>query len=191
MKKTFAILLTFGLLLVSFCGCERIKTDIMPTESQTTAQIEQNFQQASERPIYTTPESLAERLIREIDTQFEADSKLLEYSSTAGQCDLWYKYEQKWRQIADTYYNKIAEYDGIVPPSDIYYTSEDLHTFISDMKANWEVYKQKQCDSYTKTLQAIYAGGSIVGPLSASYACEMQKQWALELVKIYQQLPVG
>ncbi len=199
MKKLVAVFLLFSVLLPLFCGCENVKTIDTPTESllptetqqdsQPATQVQQETQQtAHDRSLIYIPDSMVEKITLEMDEAYAADSKLPEYASTAGQCELWDKYTDKWQQIADEYYDKIMAYEGIDPPSDIFYTSEDLHTFVTAMKTNWEQYSQQQYDQYCKTLLTIYQGGSIVGPLSASYQCKLQKQWALELVGICQQL---
>lgn len=80
------------------------------------------------------------------------------------------------------------EYNGIIQGSDDYYSSDDLHTFVSNMKTSWEQYNQTQCENYFKVLETIYAGGTIVRPIFADYKLNLQKEWALRLVIIYDQL---
>ena len=94
----------------------------------------------------------------------------------------------KWKEIADEYYDKIMKYDEDIQLDDHYYSSDDLHTFVSNMKTSWEKYNKEQCENYVKALEAIYQGGSIIGPIAASYECEMQKEWALQLVRLYSHL---
>ena len=48
------------------------------------------------------------------------------------------KYTKKWKQVADEYYDKITKYEGIAQLDENYYSSDDLHTFVSNMKINWE-----------------------------------------------------
>jgi len=136
----------------------------------------------------TVSESLADKLAREIDSAYAKELELPEASSTIGMIEAANKYTDKWKQVADEYYNIIMAYDGITQPSEAYYSSDDLHTFVSNMKTSWEQYNQVQCENYLKTLQTIYGGGTIVGPIMADYKYDMQKEWALRLVKIYQQL---
>ena len=132
--------------------------------------------------------SLAEKLVDEIEEAYEADSLRDEYASTVGMCELHNKYTKKWKEIADEYYDKIMAYDEDIQLSDAYYSTDDLHTFVSNMKTSWEKYNKEQCENYAKVLQTIYQGGSIIGPLAASYECEMQKEWALQLVRLYSHL---
>ncbi|MBE6798051.1 MAG: hypothetical protein E7531_06960 [Ruminococcaceae bacterium] len=80
------------------------------------------------------------------------------------------------------------KYDGITQLDENYYSSDDLHTFVSNMKKSWESYNKEQCDNYGKTLSAIYGGGTIIGPLLADFEYNMQKDWALRLVNIYEKL---
>ena len=201
MKKLVAIFLLFGVLLALFCGCENVKTVDTPTESllptetqqdsQPATQVQQETQQtAHDRSLIYIPDSMVEKITLEMDEAFVADSKLPEYSSTYGMCVLYDKYAEKWKQIADEYYNKIMAFDGILQLSDIYYSSEDLHIFVTNMKTNWEAYNQVQCENYLKTLKAIYGPGTIVGPLSSDYKCNQYKEWALQLVSIAQQLHI-
>ena len=132
-----------------------------------------------------------ERLICEIDGAKKEEALYNgEYSTTVGMVDLANKYKKLWEEKADEYYGKLMEYEGIVQPSDIYYSSDDLHTFIFDMKNTWETYSKEQRENYLKVLQAIYGPGTIVGPLIAEYEYDMQMEWTLELVEICEQLGI-
>lgn len=133
-------------------------------------------------------ETLSERLVREIDSTYREEQKSPEDGSTIGMVELSNKYAQKWKQVADEYYDKIMKYDGITQLDENYYSSDDLHTFVSNMKKSWESYNKEQCDNYGKTLSAIYGGGTIIGPLLADFEYNMQKDWALRLVNIYEKL---
>ena len=182
--KRIIVLFCVVLMLVSILfGCQ--KADVANDDSNlstSTSSADQDVQKN------TVEESLTEKLIREIDGAYAEESKLPESSTTAGMVELSDKYTEKWKQIADEYYNKIMEYDGIITPNEIYYSSDDLHTYVSNMTTNWEQYHRVQCENYVKTLQTIYADGTIVGPIFADYKYEMQKEWALQIVGIYEQL---
>lgn len=180
MKKNSVCLLLIAVLILSFVGCGRNNSNIVNENSSPAVSDVESF---------NAEQSLSEKLINEIDGAYSEDAKLPEYSATVGMIELANKYTEKWEQVADKYYNKIMEYDGIIKLSDDYYSSDDLHTFVLNMKTNWEQYNQVQCDNYMKTLRTIYASGTIVGPLYADYEYEMQKEWALQLVDIYEQLP--
>ena len=137
---------------------------------------------------YDALESLSARLVFEIDSSYQEESKLPEYSTTSGMVELADKYAEKWKQVADEYYNKIMNYDGLEDFKNVKSASDILHARVLEMKANWEEYYQDQCSDYVETLKVIYSGGTIISPLFAHYKCEMQKDWALELVGIYEQL---
>ena len=177
MKKIIT-LLSILLICVAFCGCEK------ETGSE---------QAVSSVPPITTGESkviesLSEKLISEIDGAYQKDARLPEYSTTAGMVELADKYTDKWKQVAEEYYAKIMEYKGDVQLSVTDYSPEDFHTFVSNMKTNWEEYSQKQCENYLKTQRYIYDSGTIVGPIMAHYKYELQKDWALEIVGLCEHL---
>lgn len=126
------------------------------------------------------------RLTKEID---EARSVELETAiSTADMVYVNQKYADMWQDVANKYYEKIVNYNGIIQPSDNYYTSDDLHTFVSNMKNNWEQYYKIESENYLKTLQTIYQGGTVTGTIISGYHYNMQKEWALRVVDIYEQL---
>lgn len=131
--------------------------------------------------------SLSERLDIEIDSAYVLEQSYPENQSTAGMVDLSAKYAAKWAQVAEEYYQKIMEFE-LAEPNETYGTSEDLHTYVTNMKTEWEAYYAAQCENYEKTLVAIYGGGTIVHPIIASYKYNMQREWALRLVTIYEQL---
>ena len=136
---------------------------------------------------YPIPETLTEKLLREIENEYNREIFYCD-SSNAAMVVIADKYTKKWQEVADEYYNKLMEYDGIVQMAETcIYSSDDFHKFIKNMKTSWEKYHAEQCENYGKALYAIYAG-SIVGPIFADYKYDAQKDWALRLVSIYEQL---
>ena len=135
----------------------------------------------------TQTESLSEKLIREIDGAYDEEMKSPEDSSTAGMCAISEKYTKKWQAVADEYYNKLMQCDIKKTNETSYYTTQEFHTFIKNMKTSWEKDHAIQCENYKKTLYAIY-GGTIVNTLYADYVYNEQMEWALKLVGIYEQL---
>lgn len=131
--------------------------------------------------------SLYEQLDIEIDNAYELEQSDPENQSTAGMVALSEKYAAKWAQVAEEYYQKIMAHE-LDEPNETYGTSEDLHTYVTNMKTAWETYYSAQCENYQKTLVAIYAGGTIVHPIIADYKYDMQREWALRLVTVYEWL---
>lgn len=132
-------------------------------------------------------ETLSEKLTREIDGAYDEEMKSPEDSSTAGMCAISEKYTKKWQAVADEYYNKLMQCDIKKTNETSYYTTQEFHTFIKNMKTSWEKDHAIQCENYKKTLYAIY-GGTIVNTLYADYVYNEQMEWALKLVGIYEQL---
>jgi len=130
-------------------------------------------------------ESMADKITRELEEEYNKDSMLEEYQSTVGMIELSEKYTEKWKQIADEYYNKLLEIDNIEPMNEYYYTADEMHTFVTNMKTNWEEYNKIQCENYSKAIRAAYNGGTLAGPVAANYALERQKEWAIQLINLY------
>lgn len=183
MKKIMYFVVSLLIFVSLLCGCHKANIHNEDTNTSTgTSSADQAVQ------TNTVDESLAEKLIREIDGAYAEESKLYESSTTVGMIELADKYAERWKQVADEYYDIIMNYDGIVQLDDNHYSADDLHSFVSNMKTNWEEYNQEQCANYVKILQTIYGSGTVVGPSFAVYKYEMQKEWALQIVGIYEQL---
>ena len=173
MKKIVIFLM--AVLMLGLCGCQKQQED---ADSQTT----QSTQSTEKQPVDVARETLTQKLIREIEGAYIKDQEKPEFGTTAGMSELSYQYAEKWEQVADKYYNKLMAHHWEDPPNDIFYTSDEMHGFLSDMKENWEKYYQVQTDNYQKVLVSFYTTGTIVGPLMAAYEYEMKKDWALQVV---------
>lgn len=197
MKKLSCVLLVLVLMFSLFaCGGDKTETTGVSTETTTQRESVTEYSESlteivtetiSENTVY---ESLSERLIREIDGEYKEKQELPENCTTIGMVKLADEYCEKWEQVADEYYNKLMEYEGIIQFSDAHYTSEDLHTFVFDLKSNWEQYRDEDYESYMKILQTISGGGTAVGPLFADYRYNMEMEWALKLIEICQHLRI-
>lgn len=133
---------------------------------------------------YESPKSTGEQLIEEIDGAYEAALKNPEDGSTGGMVDVAATYRDQWKQVADQYYDKIVTYAD----AESVWALDDLHRSVADLKTNWEQSSQKQIKNYGDALYAIY-GGSLVSVMVADYEYDLYKEWALELVAIYENIP--
>lgn len=129
--------------------------------------------------------SLSEALLQMIDGAYYEESKLPENCTTIGMQELAKKYTKKWEEIAEEYYDKIMKCEET---DETFYTTEEFHNSVANMKTSWEKYYKEQCESHAVVLRATYGPGTIVGPLAASYKYKLQKEWAIKLVEIYEQL---
>ena len=185
MKRIFAVLLCYAVFALSLCACnnadtENKKSSEAPTSSTSSLENETVENQAKE--------SLSEKLIREIDAAYIEAQKEPENGTTIGMIELADEYTAKWKQVSDEYYDKIMKYTGAARLDGKQYSADELHTFVSDMKTNREAEDKVNSENCYKELQNTYGGGSAIGPIFANYKYEMQKEWALKLVEIYQQL---
>ncbi len=173
--------------MFSFFACSGDTTETTGVFTESTTQTgfaPENSEPLTDNVTETIPEntvyeSLSKRLIREIDGEYKEKQELPENCTTIGMV-----------QLADEYYNKLMEYEGIIQFSDTYYSSADLHTFVSNLKNNWEQYRDEDYESYMKILQTICGSGTAVGPLFAGYRYNMEMEWALKLVGICQHLRI-
>lgn len=82
-------------------------------------------------------------------------------------------YNQKWQEISDKYYNELIKVEKLKP-------------YIIQLKKDWEVYYNSQIENYRKIYGTIYEGGSLTGIVFDSRERELQKEWAMQLVDIYE-----
>lgn len=197
MKKLGCVLLVLVLMFSLFaCGGDTTETTGICAESTTqTESVTEYSESLTEKVTDTVSENtvyelLSERLIREIDGEYKEKQELPENCTTLGMLQLTDEYCEKWELVADEYYNKLMEYEGVIQFSDTHYSSEDLHTFVFDLRSNWEQYRDEDYESYMKILQTICGGGTAVGPLFADYRYNMEMEWALKLVGICQRLRI-
>ncbi len=132
-------------------------------------------------------DDLSESLIREIEDAYKAEA-LTGDNSTIGMVERAAKYTNMWQQVSNEYYNKLINYENIEKYGEIGHTADEFHSYIKNMKTSWEKYYAEQCENYREVLFTIYGAGTITKPIFADYQYEMQKDWALRLVEIYEQL---
>ena len=173
MKKLALLCLILISVLLCFSACK--KTDIIRDGTLLEYESEDNG-----------IISLYEKLSEEIDDAFV--SEYANAQSNVDQINVCNEYTDKWKSIADKYYNEIMNYNDIIPPSDNYYGSDDLHTFITNLKTNWESYYKTEIENYTQIYVTIFNGGTLTPIVVANHEYELYKEWALELVSLYESL---
>ena len=58
------------------------------------------------------------------------------------------------------------------------------------MKANFNRYSKQEKEDYHNLLSSIHGGGTIVGPDTAKYNYETEKQWALKILSIAERMNI-
>lgn len=137
-------------------------------DDKTTPQDTQNQQDYTDSQDEYKDEYVI--LIENIETEY--DEALNNALSTADMCDVHIEYAHKWKEIADEYYNKLIEDEGLKP-------------YIIELKSDWEVYYNSQIENYRNIYSEIFEGGSLTGVLFDSLKCDLQKDWAMQLINIY------
>ena len=173
MKNIIRCMILAVIVMLVFCGCDK-------TETKTDAGAGNMTPASNQTGVPVIEESLSEKLTRELDGAYSEEEKLPENSTNGGIVALADRYAEKWQQVAQEHYDKLMEQP-----------SYDLHTYVANMKENWEQYYAVQCENYHKTLEILYSGGTMAAPIFAIYKKDMQREWALQLVDIYQQMNQG
>lgn len=175
MKKFIAAIL---LLILLLSGC--VATGLGET---TTAPTPTNSETATEKNNYKNNEiTLTEKYLAEIDKEYKIRLENDELSNyEIGEVSQ--EYAKKWCLIADDYYNKILE-----KPDEYLYDKGLLKSSIIKMKENWDNYSKQEKNDYNNLLIAIHGGGTIVGPETAKYDYELEKQWALKILEIAERM---
>lgn len=177
MKKYIATILLLSILLFSGCmaaDSNETTTDSVSTTTETTTQKLNEYERIS----------LTEKYLKEIDEEYKYRLENDELSNfEVG--ELSREYAEKWRIVADDYYNKILE-----KPDEYLYDKGLLKSSIISMKKNWDNYSKQEKTDYNNLLIAIHGGGTIVGPDTAKYEYELEKQWALKILAIAERLHI-
>lgn len=189
MKKLGSLLLIL-VLMFSLSACVGAPQSSTESSTESASDLEAVTTPTENTTEVSDEERLSERLIREIDGEYKEKQELPENCTTIGMVQLADEYCKKWEQVADEYYNKLMEYDEIIQFSDAYYTSEDLHTFVSEMKENWEKYKEEDFCLYSDIVCTINGGGSAVPVITSDYVYEETMEWALKLVVFCERLNI-
>lgn len=175
--KIISIFLALAVLTVLFTSCAKNDTK---TPDNSTIESTTNFNVDAT----IIKETLYEKLIREIDGNFQKD--YYEAVSTIEMVETCNKYAEKWDYIANECYNAIMAYNKEDIEMTGYPSTEDFKRAVIDMKEDWNEYYTSNCEDYRTTLHFTYGPGTIVGPVFAHHQYELKMDWALQLVDICQ-----
>ncbi len=179
MKKCIAIILVLTILLFSACSAKS-------SDEATTDSVSTTTETAAEKVNESEKISLTEKYLKEIDEEYKYRLENDELSNfEVG--ELSREYANKWRLIADEYYKKIiTESDDFIYDQD----SELLKSSLISMKENWDDYAEQEKKAYYNLLTSIHGGGTIVGPDTAKFNYELEKQWALKILSIAERMNI-
>jgi len=155
-------------------------------------------QETLKAPFFEEQEpSISEKLLQSIEGEYEKDSEKPEFTTTPGMIALNEKYADKWAAVAEEYYGKIISviedteyYEHII---DIFGDSRDEKTneiknTLDKLNASYDEYAENRLEAYSQVAGLRYAGGSIFGPYYAAQRYELEKEYALILVGLYEEL---
>ncbi len=164
------LILTTLLVVLCLCACEK-RTPVPETNINDITTVVQE-------------KSVSDKLLHDIESEYEEESKKDEYITTLGMMELAYKYADKWDAVSAEYYDKI-----IAVTEDVFENKKDIIIEKLDiLRDGYDAYCENNLDLYTEICNMRYSGGSIKGPLCASKYYELKKEYALELVGFYEEL---
>ncbi|MBR5239437.1 MAG: hypothetical protein IKW04_02535 [Clostridia bacterium] len=167
MKRILILTALFAVLCL--CSCEK-RTSVTESDINDTTTVVQE-------------ESISDKLLYDIESEYEEESKKDEYTTTLGMVELSYKYADKWDAVSTEYYDKI-----IAVTENIFEDKKDvIIEKLDNLREVYDEYTEKHLDLYTEICNMRYSGGSIKGPLCANKYYELKKEYALELVSFYEE----
>lgn len=158
------------LIIVCLCSCG-VRTSAPEANTNDTASVVQD-------------ETISDRLLNDIESEYKKDAEKEENMTTAGMINLAYRYAEKWDAVSVEYHNKI-----ITVADEAFEDKKEVITEKLDkLKKSYDEYAENNLDLYKEIYNLKYSGGSIIGPLCATEYYELKKDYALELVDIYEEL---
>ena len=163
MKKVLCAILALAL-LVCFSACQ---TDAPSAENPTPQ------------------EPLTDRYLREIQDTYDAQMAKEENQSTAQMVQITQQYTQTWSDVAQEYYEKLMGFSGELSSRETLQSVEDLRAYVETQKQTFDADYLSKSDAYLQSLQESYGGGSIIGLSMSVFQYDLQKNWALSLLQLY------
>ncbi len=134
--------------------------------------------------------TLNEKLTEKIDTNLEkllgiaANGGIVNYNEAYGSA------AREWQEIAEVYYNALVRYEGwLAEWEDVSGNDNIIKNFrdsLEEYKSLWKTYVESQEDAYATIVDTIYSGGSLGSLTISEHQYNLSKQWALQVVDIYE-----
>lgn len=190
MRKLIVFLVVLSILAIVFSSCGKEQGTAGGSAAETTGEqtgLASGSTEDADLAVYSR-ESLTAKYTREIAGAYAEENKLPDSGTTAGMVELADKYAAQWTAVAEEYYQKLLVYEHDWEELEGYPSAEEFHAYISNMKSSWEQNYQVMYENYFGTLEYIYGTGTIVGPVAAQFRYNMQRDWALLILDICDQL---
>lgn len=162
MKKILCAILAL-VMLVSLCACQK---DVEDMAAQPQGPVTDVY-------------------LRDIQGAYDAEMAKEENQNTVTMVQLTQDYAEKWKTVAEEYCAKIMAFDGALTPNPRFNQVEAMKSYISATKADFESSFQRRSDDYLQSLQDVHGGGSIMGLSMAVFEYGLCKDFALEILRVY------
>ncbi len=156
-------------------------------EGTNNSSAENTQEDATEYP-YTAEAtgSLGTKHSNKIDVPFEqALNKAESDEKIVNVCE---KFTREWKVVADRYYKEILYYNGSVPEATNFATDKQMHAYIEQRKSEWLSDYNRNVKDYAKKLEKKFTDTDKVEAMVARLEFDMQREFALELIGIYEML---
>jgi len=130
-------------------------------------------------------EPLQEKYLREIQTAYDAEMAKEENQTTAAMVQLTEQYAKAWQAAAKDACDRIQNYKGNLRSNDRFDSVSELQKHVTEAQREFDETYETKCAAYLKTLQETHGGGSIVGLSMAVFDYDLQKDWALTVLELY------
>ncbi|MBQ4568625.1 MAG: hypothetical protein IJA62_00990 [Ruminococcus sp.] len=155
-------------------------------KQETSAPFSENTE-LSQYPFTKEAEGvLMKRHSDKIDSPFEQE--YLDAENDKELARICEEYTEKWRTIAERYFKELLYYNGSVPETPDFSTDAQMHGYVEDRKARWEEEYEENHSNYLAQLLKQYSDADKAQALCAAYKFDMQREFALEMIGIYEML---
>ena len=182
-------------MITMLCACSE-ETHDHDHEHDHTHEV-QTTESAAEDTVATQPASdlqhradatgpLASKHSEKIDIPF--DNEYAGADTDAERAEICDRYREEWRKIADRYFNEILYYNGDVPVHPDFFTDAQMHEFAQFKKEDFDTRFESESQSYLAQMEFEYGKGDKANAMCAQYKFDLQREFALEMIEIYELL---
>lgn len=168
MKKSLVVAVV--IVMLCLCSCKD-KTVLLDPVINETADV-------------AIEETLCDSISKRIDGELGAELGKEENMTTSGMKEVTYKYAGEWEKVAGEYRDKIL----ILAEEHFPDRRNEFEEKLDKLKQSYDEYSENYLDVYREIYNLHHGEGSIRGILYASDYYELKKKYAIEIIRIYEQL---
>lgn len=201
--KRFISLLIIVMFIFTLCACkgveqgdalnhtyteDSVQTEPQPeTQSQTAtdADAESTYTDNNSEDVPVAMGPLQSKHIDKLDIPF--DEEVQQVATVYEKIDVYNKYTEEWRSLADRYYNELLKCNGSVPPTVNYNTAEQMHEYLEQYKNDWQTLFDSQSELYLQKID-VNEEDLEAKVLYADYEYKSYRELALYFIGVYEEV---